>query len=105
MREPMQWMYRVAIGLEPEATVKDRQEAIRFLTERGYGKALETHVVGAMSEDAREAAAELTRDQLLSLVGSSAPGAIGSGPTPAALSGPRTGPVPSELLKDAGHKD
>ena len=47
---------------------RDRMDAIKYLVERGYGKIPDTHLFGAMNEEATEAASELTKDQLLGLL-------------------------------------
>lgn len=56
------------VAYDPTASKRDRMEAGRWLSDHGYGKAPETHIVGAMPEELREATAELTREQLLGLI-------------------------------------
>lgn len=63
------------IAYDPNTSARDRMEALRWLGERGYGKTPEVTLVGAMTEEQRDAAAELSRDQLLAL--------IDTGPAPA----------------------
>lgn len=56
------------IAENPKTSNRDRMEALRWLGERGYGRTPEVHMVGALNEEQRDAAAELTRDQLLALL-------------------------------------
>ncbi len=79
-----------AIAYDPATSPRDRMEALRWLGERGYGKTPETHLVGALSDDQRDAAAELTREQLLGL--------IDAGPVLAALP---SGQVAGSVVIDA----
>lgn len=61
-------MVAISQGEVKAASVRDQIEATKWLAERSFGKAPETHLVGAMGEEQRDAVAELTRDQLLALV-------------------------------------
>lgn len=56
------------IAYSTKVPARDRMEALRWLGERGYGRTPEVHMVGALNEEQRDAAAELTRDQLLALL-------------------------------------
>lgn len=61
------------IAVDPKASRRDKLEALRWLTERGYGKVPETHLISPVSDEHRETLAELSRDQLLALVDSAPP--------------------------------
>lgn len=57
-------------------TARDRIEAIRWLADRGYGRTPETLLTGQLGEEQREAALELTREQLLGLIDAAPPPAL-----------------------------
>lgn len=51
---------------------REQLAAAKDLMDRGWGKAPETHIVGSMDQEQREAAAALTKEQLLGLLDTSA---------------------------------
>ena len=53
---------------------REQMTACKELMDRGWGRAPETHIVGSMDSEQREAAAALTKEQLLGLLDA------GSGP-------------------------
>jgi hypothetical protein len=55
---------------------REQLRAIEILVTYGYGKPTETHLVGAMPEEQRDAAADLSRDQLLGLLDTSSAGNV-----------------------------
>jgi hypothetical protein len=64
---------RGAIAGQRKVT-REQLRAIELLVSYGYGKPTETHLVGAMPEEQRDAAADLSRDQLLGLLDTSSAG-------------------------------
>ncbi len=49
---------------------REQMTACKELMDRGWGRAPETHIVGSMDSEQREAAAALTKEQLLGLLDS-----------------------------------
>lgn len=56
------------IGDGTRKATREQLEAIKIMLDRGYGRSAETHLVGAMDAEHREAVSSLTREQLLGLL-------------------------------------